>query len=127
MAMETQISELMREDFINSNKILSDLLDPKNINMKTDIRDPITFSLLEAIVNQLEDMLLRINSVFEKTKIRIKLPITKKMLKDLIKNLKQFLVSWDRQSRTEITETLKSTHEEGSGAKSLFQKMADLV
>lgn len=125
MAMETQISELMKEDTMNTTKILSDLLNPKHINMKTDITDPITFSLLEAIVNQLEDML---NGIKDNTKKqKLKLSITKKMLKETIKYLKEFLVSWDRKSRTEITETLKSTREEGSGARSLFQKMADLV
>lgn len=125
MAMETQISELMKEDTMNTTKILSDLLNPKHINMKTDITDPITFSLLEAIVNQLEDML---NGIKDNTKKqKLKLSITKKMLKKMIKCLKEFLVSWDRKSRTEITETLKSTREEGSGARSLFQKMADLV
>lgn len=125
MAMETQVSELMKEDIMNSNKILSDLLNPKNINMKTEISDPITFALLEAIISQLEDML---NGIKDNTKKqKLKLSITKKMLKKMIKCLKEFLVSWDRKSRTEITETLKSTREEGSGARSLFQKMADLV
>ena len=118
MAFEGQISDLIREDTIDSNKILSDLLDPKNLDMKTDIRDPITFSILESLVSEIEELLSGVN---EK---KLQLPITKKLLKNMLVYLKKFLVSWERKSRIEITETLKATKEQESGAKSLFQKIA---
>ena len=120
MAMETQLDNLLREDSLDANKILSLLLDPDNIDMKTHVCDPITFAVLESIVNQFEDMVTGLE------KQKLKLPITKKMLKDIIVLLKKFLVSWDRQSRIEITETLKAIKEEGTGAKSLFQTIAGL-
>lgn len=116
MAFEGQISDLMREDTIDSNKILNDLLDPKNIDMKTDIADPITFAILDVLVDLIEDF-------FSQTK-NVKLPKTKKLLKDIVKKIKLFMVSWKRQSRIEITETLKANKEVESGAKSLFQKIA---
>lgn len=120
MAMETMISDLMRTDNIDANKILSELLNPENINMKTDIRDPITFAILESVVEELEYMLTGIDQN------KIKLPITKRNLKRIIKRLKEYLVSWNRAGRIEITETLKATKEEGTGAKSLFQRIAGL-
>ena len=118
MAFEGQISDLMREDTIDANKILDNLLDPKNIDMKTDINDPITFAILESLVAHFEELL----SGFEKKKID--LPITKKLLKDMILYLKKFLISWERKSRIEITETLKANKEQESGAKSFFQKLS---
>lgn len=121
MAFEGQISDLMREDNIDANKILSELLDAKNINLKTDIPDPITFAILESIVWELENMLSAIN---EK---KLRLPILKGTLRKIIRLLKEFSVSWERKSRIEITETLKASKEEGTGAQSFFQKLSGFV
>lgn len=118
MAMETQISDLMREDTIDQNKILDNLINPENIDMKTDINDPITFAIFESIVRNLEKLLQGLDEG------KIQLPITRKLLVTVLDKLKLFLVSWNRKSRSEITETLKANREEGTGAKSFFQKMA---
>lgn len=120
MAMETQISELMREDTIDANKILDNLLSPENIDMKTHICDPVTFSLFQSLVDNFEKL-----AMLQKSKKK-QLPITSKLLEDICSNLKKFLVSWNRESRKEVTETLKAVKEEGAGAKSLFQKIAGM-
>lgn len=119
MAVETKLEELMREDTLDANKILSELLDPKNIDMKTHIQDPVTFAILESIVNNLEELL----SLAEKTKV--KLPLTKKVLKDIISQLKKLLVSYKRLGRIEVTETLQKAKEQET-SRSLFDKLAGI-
>lgn len=118
MAFETVLGDLQREDLIDANKILENLLNPRNIDMKTHIISPITFAILETVVMNLENLLTEI-----KAEIKLKLPMLKKLLKDMITKLKQFLVSWNRQSRVEITKTLQSIRQEGSGDRSFFQKL----
>lgn len=118
MAFETVIGDLQREDLIDANKILESLLDPKNIDMKTHIISPVTFAILESVVMSLENLLTEVNS-----NTKVKLPLTKKLLKDLIYKLKLFLVSWNRQGRIEVTKTLQSIRQEGSGERSFFQKL----
>ena len=120
MAMETQISELMREDTVDANKILDSLLDPKNIDLKTHICDPVTFALFQSLVDNFEKL-----AMLEKH-TKKQLPITDKLLKDICDDLKNFLVSWNRESRKEITETLKATKQEDAGAKSLFRTIAGM-
>lgn len=118
MALETKLEELIREDDLDANKILHELLSKEGIDLKTHITDPVTFAMLEAVVMNLEELF----SVAKKCK----LPLTKKILKDMIDQLKKFLVSWNRLSRKEITETLQKTKEEDSGTRSLFQKLAGI-
>lgn len=118
MAFETVLGELQREDIIDANKILESLLNPKNIDMKTHIISPVTFAVLESVVNNLEKLLTEVDA-----QRQIKLPLTKKILNDLVLKLKLFLVSWNRQSRIEVTKTLQSIREEGSGERSFFQRM----
>ena len=117
MSFESDFGELMRVENIDNAKILQMLIDPKNIDMKTHILDPITFASLEAFIENLEDMLFVIKSS------KNKLPKSKKILKLFIKKLKMFLVSWERQSRAEVVETLKSNRIDGTGERSLFQKL----
>jgi len=117
MSFESDFGELMKVENIDNAKILQMLIDPKNIDMKTHILDPITFASLEAFIENLEDMLFVIKSS------KNKLPKSKKILKLFIKKLKMFLVSWERQSRTEVVETLKSNRVDGTGERSLFQKL----
>ena len=117
MSFESDFGELMRVENIDNAKILQMLIDPKNIDMKTHILDPITFASLEAFIENLEDMLFVIKSS------KNKLPKSKKILKLFIKKLKMFLVSWERQSRAEVVETLKSNRVDGTGERSLFQKL----
>ena len=120
MALETSLGDLFKEEPIDTNKILSDLLNPKNIDMKTHIVSPLTFAILEGIINNIEGLLSEIG------KEKIKLPLTKKLLKDIIKQLKHFLVSWNRLSREEITKTLQSIKAEGTEQRSLYQKLIGL-
>lgn len=117
MAFETVLSDLQKEETIDANKILESLLNPKNIDMKTHIMSPVTFAILESVVNNLENLLTEVNQQ------KLKLPITKKVLKDLIEKLKTFLVSWNRLSREEITKTLQSLRQEGMQDRSLYQKL----
>ena len=117
MAFETTLGELQKEDTIDANKILESLLNPKNIDMKTHIVSPITFAILESVVNNLENLLTEVNQQ------KLKLPMTKKVLRDLIKQLKLFLVSWNRLSREEITKTLQSLRQEGMQERSLYQRL----
>ena len=117
MALETSLGDLFKEETIDANKILDKLLDPKNIDMKTHIISPITFAYLEGVVNNIEILLGDIKGG------KIKLPLTTKLLKDIVKKIKLFMVSKDRLSRTEITETLKSIRQEGATERSFFQKL----
>lgn len=117
MALETALGELIKEDQIDANKILHELLDQKNIDMKTHINDPITFAILESFIYIINDMLKDIK------KSGTRLPITEKFLKSFLAQLKKFLVSWDRQSRKEITETLQAIKQENSNERSLFQRL----
>jgi len=118
MAFELALGDLQKDDELTANKILETLLNPKNINMKTHILTPVTFAILESIIMNLESLLTEINK--EK---KVKLPLTTKILKDTIVYLKQFMVSWNRLSREEITKTLQSIRQEGSGERSFWQKM----
>lgn len=120
MALETQIGDLFKEETIDANKILDSLLDPKDIDMKTHIISPVTFAILESVVMNIENLLTQINQQ------KLKLPLTKKLLNDIIKKLKMFFVSWERQSRKEVTETLKSLRQEGTAERSLYQKLLGL-
>jgi len=117
MAFETVLEDLQRQEMVDANKILESLLSPKNIDMKTHIISPVTFAILESIVTNLENLLTEIG------KQKIKLPLTKKILNDLILKLKLFLVSWNRLSREEITKTLQSLRQEGMQDRSLYQRL----
>ena len=117
MAFETVLSDLQKEETIDANKILDSLINPKNIDMKTHIISPITFAILESIVSNLENLLT------ETGKQKIKLPLTKKLLKDMTMKFKLFMVSWNRLSREEITKTLQSIRQEGMQDRSLYQKL----
>lgn len=117
MAFENILGELQIQEDTSANKILDSLLNPENIDMKTHIVSPITFAIMEGIINNIEGLLSSLNES------KIKLPMTKKLLKDIIKKLKQFMVSWNRLSRDEITKTLQSIRQEGATERSFFQKM----
>ena len=81
MAFENVLGELQKEEMIDANAILDSLLNPKNIDLKTHIVSPITFAVLEGIVNNLETLLSEVG------KQKIKLPLTRKILKDIIYTL----------------------------------------
>ena len=117
MAFETVLSDLQKEETIDANKILDSLINPKNIDMKTHIISPITFAILESIISNLENLLTEVG------KQKIKLPLTKKLLKDMTMKFKLFMVSWNRLSREEITKTLQSIRQEGMQDRSLYQKL----
>lgn len=117
MAFETTLGELMRQDTIDANKILSELLSEKNIDMKTHILTPIEFAILESTVNNLESMLFETKG---------KLPITTKLLRDIIRQLKKFMVSWQRLSRKEITETLQAAKQQEVAQRSLFGRLTGM-
>ena len=117
MAFETELGDLLRQDVVDANKILQNLLNPKNIDMKTHIISPITFAILESVVMNLENLLTDVKSQ------KIKLPLTTKLLKDMIKKIKLFLVSWNRLSREEITKTLQSQRQEGTTERSFYQRL----
>lgn len=118
MAFESTLDEIFKSETIDANKILHELLSEKGLDMKTHISDPITFAILESTVNQIEQLLSSVE--------KLKLPLTKKFLKDLIKQLKKFLVSWNRLSRTEVKEILQANKEQESGARSFFQKLVGI-
>jgi len=86
--------------------------------MKTHIISPIAFAIFEAIQKDIENLLTEIG----KDK-KLKLPRTVKLLKNLDTQIKLFMVSWNRQSRNEITQTLQSIREEGATDRSFFQKL----
>ena len=117
MAFENILGELKIQEDTSANKILDSLLNPKNIDMKTHIISPITFAIMEGIINNIEGLLTDMH------KQKIRLPMTTKLLKDIVKKLKQFMVSWNRLSREEITTTLQSIRQEGATERSFFQKM----
>ena len=117
MAVETVLADLEKEQTVDNAQILNSLLNPENIDMKTHIMSPITFAMLEAVVNNLQNLLLKIKTQ------KIKLPITKKLLEDMIRQLKKLLVSWNRLGRIEITKTLQSLRQEGMQERSFYQKL----
>ena len=117
MAFDQILGDMQKEDTTDANKILESLLSPKNIDMKTHILNPVTFAILESVINSIEDLLTEINQQ------KLKLPLTKKMLKSVLLQIKKFMVSWNRLSRQEITETLQSIRQEGATERSFFQKL----
>ena len=120
MAFEQVLGDLQKEESADANKILESLLSSKNIDMKTHIINPVTFAILEGIIVTVEDLLTEINQQ------KLKLPLTKKLLKTVLFQIKKFMVSWNRQGRKEITETLQSIRQEGATERSFFQKMTGL-
>jgi len=117
MAFENVLGELQIQEDTDANKILESLLNPKNIDMKTHIVSPITFAIMEGIINNIEGLLSALDTQ------KIKLPMTKKLLKGIVIKIKLFMVSWNRMSRDEITKTLQSIRQEGATERSFFQKM----
>ncbi|MBY8981651.1 MAG: hypothetical protein KGD57_01770 [Candidatus Lokiarchaeota archaeon] len=120
MAFEQVLGDLQKEESADANKILESLLSSKNIDMKTHIINPVTFAILEGIIVTVEDLLTEINQQ------KLKLPLTKKLLKTVLFQIKKFMVSWNRQGRKEITETLQSIRQEGATERSFFQKMTGI-
>lgn len=120
MAFDIALQDLKKEDNMDANKILNSLLDPKNIDMKTHIMSPINFAILESVIKNLEGLLTEVGQQ------KLALPMTKKVLKDMVTQLKKFLVSWNRLSREEITKTLQSLRQEGMQERSLYQKLLGL-
>lgn len=118
MAFESVLGDLKKSDDVDAVQILNSLLNPKNIDMKTHIISPIAFAIFEAILKDIENLLTEIG----KDK-KLKLPRTVKLLKNLDNQIKMFMVSWNRQSRNEITSTLQSIREEGATDRSFFQKL----
>jgi len=118
MAFESVLGDLKKSDDIDAVQILNSLINPKNIDMKTHIISPIAFAIFEAIQKDIENLLTEIG----KDK-KLKLPRTVKLLKNLDTQIKLFMVSWNRQSRNEITQTLQSIREEGATDRSFFQKL----
>lgn len=100
MSFEQSLLNLVQnQDILDNAKILSELQNPKNINMKTHIVSPVEFALLDALISFLK------NSI-EILKKKRQLKKFVKFLEDFVKALKELLVSWNRQSRKEITETI---------------------
>jgi hypothetical protein len=115
MALERLGYGLIPEDEETGNtKILNDLLNDVNIDLKTEVFAPIEFALLDAIIDELED------KAFTATKL--KLVLTSKFLKTLSKKMKSFMYSYKRQSRTETYSTLAEARKEKS-ARSWSQKL----
>jgi len=119
MAIEQSLGDLINEnETANVLSILESLLNPENIDMKTHIISPVSFAVFEAIISDFDLLVCDIdkNCVY-------RLTMTKSLLETTRDKLKMFLISWNRESRKEITETLKSIREEGSGERSFFQRI----
>jgi hypothetical protein len=102
------------EDEAGNIKILNDLLTDVNIDLKTEILAPVEFALLDAIIEQLEDMRF--------TATKGKLTYTAKTLKTLSLKIKSFMYSYKRQSRGETYNTLAEARKEKS-ARTWSQKL----
>ena len=118
MAFESTLEPLFKEEILDTAKILNQMLNPKNINMKTHIQAPVTFAILGSFIKNFQQLLSGVK--------KSKYPLTYRILNDFIKELKEYLVSWNRLDRTEIKEILQATKAEESGARSIFQKLAGL-
>lgn len=114
MALDNVFTDLMRGEDITTEKILSELLNDKNINLKTHIITPIELSILEGYIEYLEEL-----QIFAK---KHGLKKTARFLNTFLKRFKQFMVSWQRLSRKEITETLAGIREQQT-AKSLTSRL----
>ena len=114
MALDRAFGDFLGEEGVGAGKILSDLLNDKNIDTKTHIVSPVTFAILESVVDYLSEV-----QIFAKKK---GLKETSKFLDNFIFKLKKFLVSWQRLSRKEITETLARVTEQQT-AKSLTSRL----
>ena len=118
MAFEQVLGDLQSEEISDANKILESLLDAKNIDMKTHVLNPVTFAILEGVIVTVEDLLTEVGQLK-----KLSLPLTKKLLKTVLFQIKKFMVSWNRLSRDEVTKTLQSIRQEGATERSFFQKM----
>lgn len=105
---------LPEEEEIGNVKILNDLLNEKDIDMKTEILSPIEFALLDAIIEQLKETSF--------TCMKNGLESTSKFLNTFSLKIKKFMVSYKRQSRTETYSTLAEARREKS-ARSWSQKL----
>lgn len=117
MAFQIALEDLRKEDTIDANKILQYLLNPENINMKTHIMSPVVFSILEGVIVNIEDLLTEVGST------KLKLPKTKAILEEIRDRLKEFLVSWNRESRKEITKTLQSIRQEQNSTRTFAERL----
>lgn len=115
MALDRLGYDLMQEETISAEKILSELLSDKNIDMKTHVLSPVEFAMFESVIEYVDDLL-----IFSQ---KNGLKRTTKLLKTMSKKLKMFLVSWNRLSRTEITNTLAGRIHEEQANRTLTQRL----
>lgn len=107
MSLERVTRELFPEEDITTEKILSELLSNKNINLKTHIISPIEFAILEAYITQIKiEMLFAKKHGYKQTTA---------FLEDFILRLKEFMVSWKRMSREEVISALAEIRKEKTG------------
>lgn len=118
MAFETVLGDLVIDSNTgDSYKILGDLLDEKNIDMKTHIISPVTFSILSSISKNCVKLLSYIK------KKKYKFPKFTSLLKDIIHDIKVFMVSWGRKSRDEITDTLKAIAQKVQDSRTITDRL----
>lgn len=117
MAVEVAFGELIPEDIDGQFKILSDMLDPKNIDMKTEIHNPVTFAILESICINIEKLVGKINN------LDVKLPRFKAVLDKIIEKIKTLMVSYARKSRGEIKEILQGIRNEVQASRTFMDRL----
>lgn len=116
MAMEVAFGNIIPEEVNDQFKILSDMLDPKNIEMKTEIHNPVTFAVLDAVAQKMELIIKKVNEV-------ILLPKFTGLLKEIIEKIKVFMVSYARKSRKEIQEILQGIRNEVQASRSFVDRL----
>lgn len=122
MAFDVALGELQVNtgSMLDANKILDNLINPKNIDLKTHIQNPILWSIFESIVDNIDALLKKVGQV------KLRLPKFKKMLKSLKTKIKRFMISWNRMSRLEITDTLKSIRNEEKASRTFAERLLGL-
>jgi len=107
MALETFGRELFSDEEVSAEKILSQLLSNKNINLKTHILSPVEMAILESYIDEIDKQ-----RVFAKEHGYKQ---TARFLKNFTLKFKEFMVSWKRLSREEIISALAEIRKEKTG------------
>lgn len=91
------LSDFTEYDDLSIEKILTNLLTPENIELKTEVESPSALAGLKLIQKYLDDIGLKESS---------------ELIREYVETLLRLMVSYNRQGRKEIIEAVKGLVEE---------------
>jgi len=95
MELEQFLNELKKSDENELSKLISELINDKNIELKTEIQNPFTMSLLDSLGEYLEQKGLKQSS---------------NLLKTFLFYFRVNMISFNRKSRTEYIKAINSLY-----------------